>query len=363
MKNCFLLFLILAINLLSIPAMSQAGADTTVLGLPGDNLDLYAVLDLFQKSKTIEDFEKSLNEEETGINNLDLNLDGKIDFIKVVTKQDNKDFTFVLQDDISGKEIQDVAVILVSKDEKGKVSMQIVGDKELYGDNYVIEPKPPAPAVTVNPAYTGPDPVIIEPTTNVVVVQSAPIVHYVYSPAYVPYTPPYYYGYYPPYFRAAAVVAVGIYRHNNYYNHYGYQGGNNTININNNRNYDNYNDRRNNSETVNRNNANGNYERTNQSNRSSNGSSASERRSASSSTDQSRGSSTNQSRGNSDANRQSRGSSSASGRSSNSQSRGASTGTNRSSNQSRGSSASRYNSSSMSASRAGGRRGGGGRRR
>ena len=44
--------------------------DTTLLGLPGDNLDLFAVLDLFQKSKTIEDFEKSLNEEKTGINNL-----------------------------------------------------------------------------------------------------------------------------------------------------------------------------------------------------------------------------------------------------------------------------------------------------
>ena len=47
-------------------------------------------LDLFQKSKTIEDFEKSLNEEKTGINNLDLNLDNKVDFIKVVTKQKDK---------------------------------------------------------------------------------------------------------------------------------------------------------------------------------------------------------------------------------------------------------------------------------
>jgi len=81
---------VLAISLLSNPAFSQkenAANDSTLLGLPGDNLDLYAVLDLFQKSKTIEDFEKSLNLESTGINNLDLNLDGKVDFIKVETKQ------------------------------------------------------------------------------------------------------------------------------------------------------------------------------------------------------------------------------------------------------------------------------------
>ena len=122
MNNSFLSYLVLAISLLSFPAFSQTESqtetDTTLLGLPGDNLDLFAVLDLFQKSPTIEDFEKSLNLEETGINNLDLDLDGKVDFIKVVTEQDGDDFTFILQVDVSEKEVQDVAVILISKDER-----------------------------------------------------------------------------------------------------------------------------------------------------------------------------------------------------------------------------------------------------
>ena len=162
MKNSFLLFSVLAMSLLSIPVFSQtenqAATDTALLGLPGDNLDLYAVLDLFQKSKTIEDFEKSLNGEKTGINNLDLNLDNKVDFIKVVTKQDGEDFTFILQVDVTEKEVQDVAVILVSKDKDKKVTMQIVGDKDLYGKDYVIEPKAPTPAATPNPGYTGAEP-------------------------------------------------------------------------------------------------------------------------------------------------------------------------------------------------------------
>jgi len=55
--------------------------------LPGDDLDLYAVLDLFQKSKTIEAFEKSLNEEKASIVNLDLNNDGKLISSKLKPKK------------------------------------------------------------------------------------------------------------------------------------------------------------------------------------------------------------------------------------------------------------------------------------
>ncbi len=200
--------------LLCLPVYSQSDVDSILLGLPGDNLDLYAVMDLFQKSKTIEEFEKTLNEEKTGINNLDLDLDNKVDFIKVETKQKDDDFTFVLQVDVSKTEKQDVAVILVSKDKDKKVTMQIIGDVDLYGKDYIVEPKTSkTPSVTANPAYTGDNPVTVSvpATTTTIVVESAPIVQYVYSPAYVPYYPPYYYGYYPPYFMAFSVMAVGIY--------------------------------------------------------------------------------------------------------------------------------------------------------
>src|SRR3977135_2000118 len=97
MKKYFLPYLVGAMSLINLPVFSQNKQDSTLSGLPGDNLDLYAVLDLFLKSKTIEDFEKSLNEQKTGINNLDLDLDKKVDFIKVVTKKDGDDFTFILQ--------------------------------------------------------------------------------------------------------------------------------------------------------------------------------------------------------------------------------------------------------------------------
>jgi len=313
MKNIPFASFVLLMSLFSSPVFSQTETDTTSLGLPGDNLDLYGVLDLFQKSKTIEDFEKALNEEKTGINNLDLNLDNKVDFIKVVTKQKENDFTFILQVDVSEKEIQDVAVILVSKDKDGKVTMQIVGDEDLYGKDYVVEPKTtPTPAVTANPGYTGPEPVPVSvpATTTVVVVESAPIVQYVYSPVYVPYYPPYHYAYYPPYFAAFTVVAVGIYRHNHYYHHGGYHGGHGTtVVVHNTNNYNNYNNSRNRSNTVNHNNASGNYGKNNASARPSTGASASTRPSTSPSTNQSKGSSASARPSTSPSTNQSKGSS------------------------------------------------------
>jgi hypothetical protein len=241
MKKYILLYMVVAMGFFCLPAFSQSQTDTASLGLAGDNLDLYAVLDLFLKSKTIEGFEKSLNDTKSKINNLDLDLDGKIDFIKVVTKkEDSNSYTLILHDAVSKTETQDVAVILVNRDKNKKITVQIVGDEDLYGKDYVIEPRTsPSSSVTANPAYQGSDPVVkdVPASTTTVVVQSAPIVQYVYSPAYVPYYPPYYYGYHPPYFAMATVIAVGIYRHNNWYHHGGYYGGHygggNTVIINN----------------------------------------------------------------------------------------------------------------------------------
>ena len=264
-KNLSLL--VVAMCLLCSPVFSQSAVDTTnKLGLAGDNLDLYAVLTLFQKSKTIEAFEKSLNDEQTKINNLDLNLDKKVDFIKVTTTKKDSAFTFILQVDVTKTETQDVAVILVNK-ENGKVTIQAVGDPELYGKDYVIEPKGQS-SITSNPGYAGPDPVTVtvEAAPTTVVVQQAPIVQYVYSPAYVPYYPPYYYGYYPGWFAFSAVVTWGIYAgfHNHYHGGYygGHYGGGNTVIINNgNRNQINHynNNSRHTSNTVTNNKAKGGY--------------------------------------------------------------------------------------------------------
>lgn len=266
-KSNYIKILVLILSMISFTVVSQNEEDIELLGLPGDNLDLYAVLDLFQQSPSIEEFEKLLNDEDKGINNIDLDLDEKVDFIKVVTKQDGESFTFILQVDVSETETQDVAVILLNKNDEGKVTLQMVGDETLYGKDYVVEPlTEPTPAVTANPAYTGDNPVVsVEASTTVVVVETVPVVQYVYSPVYVPYYPPYYYAYYPPYYRPWVVVSVGVYRHHHYHCHRHYRGGHyhrggNTVVIHNHNNYNNYKQTRSSSTTVSRNNSNGRYD-------------------------------------------------------------------------------------------------------
>ncbi len=155
MKTQLSIIILLAFSLISFSSYSQNEVDTALLNLPGDNLDLVTVLELFQNSPSIEEFEKSLNDEEKGINNLDLNLDEKVDFIKVNTTQNDNDFIFVLQVDIDEKEKQDVAVIFVSKDKEKNISMQIVGNETLYGKKYIIEPAPTAPVVPTLSRTTG----------------------------------------------------------------------------------------------------------------------------------------------------------------------------------------------------------------
>jgi len=267
MKNSFMVISIALVCLLSTPVFSQTKDEPVSLGLPGDNLDLYAVMEVFQKSKTIEDFEKSLNSEKSKLNNLDLDNDKKVDFIKVITNKDGDSFSFILQVAVSKTENQDVAVIFVSKDKSGKVSMQIVGDEDLYGKDYVVEPKGSGAGGTANPGYTGGNTETMnlpaQSTTTTVVVQSAPIVQYVYSPAYVPYYPPYYYGYYPPYYHPIVPLAFGIFWANNFHCHGGYYGGYHgsvNINVNHVNHYNNYNNNsRNRSNTVANNKAKGNY--------------------------------------------------------------------------------------------------------
>ena len=63
MKKALFFTTIIGGSFLCSPVFSQEKITPDSLGLPGDNLNLYGVLDLFQKSETLEEFEKKLNAE------------------------------------------------------------------------------------------------------------------------------------------------------------------------------------------------------------------------------------------------------------------------------------------------------------
>jgi len=144
-------------NVISIPISKKITFATLTLGLvsvlaqdgatgapphseAASGLDLYAVAELFKTSETLEKFEESLNHSETGINNLDLDQNGVVDFIRVTEKVVDDTHLIILQMPVSESEFQDLATIAVDRESGEKYNLQIQGDTELYGENYYIVP-------------------------------------------------------------------------------------------------------------------------------------------------------------------------------------------------------------------------------
>jgi hypothetical protein len=175
------------------------------LGLPGDNLNLYAVMNLFQKSETLEGFERILNEENSRINNLDLNGDRMVDYIMVKDYIDGNVHNIVLRVALNRKDYQDVAVFTVQRFRNGSVEIQLIGDEALYGRNYIIEPiYADNYNETPNPGYNG----SVEYRNNITVVRTSafeiaawPLIRFIFMPNYVVWHSSWHWGYYPSYWQ------------------------------------------------------------------------------------------------------------------------------------------------------------------
>jgi len=189
------------------------------LGLPGDNLNLYAVMNLFQGSETLEAFERSLNDEESRINNLDLNGDNLIDYITVSDFVEGNVHNIVLRTALNRNDQQDIAVFVVEQLRNGEVQIQLIGDEALYGPNYIVEP---IYAETPNPGYTGTVYTNNVVTTTYYDIAAWPVVRFIYFPGYRAWRSAWYWGYYPSYWRPWRPYYWHYYYgyHSHYYDYY-----------------------------------------------------------------------------------------------------------------------------------------------
>lgn len=205
--------------------------DEERLGLPGDNLNLYGVMKLFRESETLEGFEKALNDQNSKINNLDLDGNNYIDYIRVIDNVENDVHTIVLQVPVNKNENQDVAVFTVMRDKDGKVFIQLIGDEDLYGKDYIIEPiYDEDMAQTPNPGFKGNDnPGARRVTvvhTTAYEIAAWPVVRFIYLPGYMGWRSSWYYGYYPSYWQPWTPYYYDYYYgfhynwYDNYYSHY-----------------------------------------------------------------------------------------------------------------------------------------------
>ncbi len=171
-----------AFGFIAVQAQDKVAANSDA----AQGLDLYAVAELFKDSASIEKFEQALNDPDKGINNLDLNKDGQIDFINV-TEQINGDTRFiVLQSAVGENDWQDVATIAVESD-SGKYNLQFQGNETIYGANYYV-----VPASNNFSAWN--------------------VVRWLFNPSYRVYVSPYRYKVYPRWWTTRRPVAAGFYR-------------------------------------------------------------------------------------------------------------------------------------------------------
>jgi hypothetical protein len=206
-------------------------ADST--GLPGDNFSLQGALEMFKTAKSLEEFEKMLNQENNNVNNLDLNEDGKIDYVRVVDNFKNNAHAVVLQVPVNKTEFQDVAVIEIEKQGLDKVSVQIVGDQDIYGENVFFEPNNEN---QVGQGSSKGGPSCSYYTANMWFnAWYWPCIRFMYAPSYVVWVSPWYWDYYPNWWSPWGPYSWrNYYRHCYHYHHHYYRSyhhyGNNAYN-------------------------------------------------------------------------------------------------------------------------------------
>lgn len=198
---------------------SNAQSTTDSTGFMGDHFSMEGAIEIFKTSNSPEDFEKKINTKNNYVNNLDLNEDGEIDYIRVEDKMDNDIHAIVLQVAISESESQDIAVIEIEKTGKETAILQIIGDEDLYGEQKIVEPFEEEASSS---GKGGPTAEFGFRRVVVNVYFWSPI-RFIYAPRYRPWVSPYRWRTYPRYWKPWRPIPWNVYQsrrviyHRNYH--------------------------------------------------------------------------------------------------------------------------------------------------
>lgn len=149
----------------------------------GDNLNLQALGELVKSSNNAQDIEQKLNQDQS-INNLDLDGDGKVDYIKVTEYGDGnaRGFSFTVEQ--ANGEKQEIATVDIQKN-NNTATLNIQGNQQIYGQGAYYQSN-----------YNFTDLMIMS---------------YLFS-YHRPYYSPYRYGYYPSYYHSYGCSPYSSYR-------------------------------------------------------------------------------------------------------------------------------------------------------
>lgn len=162
-------------------------------------LDLNAVAAAYAEANSTREFEQILNSSRYMINNLDLNCDGWVDYLRIVETRNGYYHALLIQACLAPGVFQDVAT-LVAERRADRLYVEVVGDPYLYGYNYIVRP---------------------------VFIKRPPMWNVYGQTNYTVWSSPYYWGYYPSYYTQPKPVYlnhyqayVNTYMTNHHYCHY-----------------------------------------------------------------------------------------------------------------------------------------------
>jgi len=118
--------------ILLLPVMGQFTA--------ADNFDLQAVTDVAIHSKNAQELERKLNKAGNKYNNLDLDMNGVLDFIHVTEINNHAGRGFSLSVEVTQGEVQELAFIQFEQVANSRsIYVETIGNSQIYGQNYFCQ--------------------------------------------------------------------------------------------------------------------------------------------------------------------------------------------------------------------------------
>ena len=137
---CFGLVFFLALSMWgSCSTPNQYDVTVASIQIPAgaqDGLDLRAVGELVKTAKDAETLERQINDASTGLNNLDLDSDGEVDYISVEEFGGGNSRGFMLIAKLNDGREQEVATIDIEKTTDSNADLEIRGNERVYGSNH-----------------------------------------------------------------------------------------------------------------------------------------------------------------------------------------------------------------------------------
>ena len=157
-----------------------------------EGMDLLALTGIVKEIRGGQELERRLNEPK-GVNNLDLNNDNKVDYLKVTEfgDQENKIGYSITTEPVKNEE-QEVAVVTVERNQD-KAEIQIIGNEQIYGAEAIYNDWAP----------------IEKPQTETAAATGTS--HRSSYFGYSPYISPFGFGYYPPFYSPFSMIATSMY--------------------------------------------------------------------------------------------------------------------------------------------------------